>query len=160
MKTLLIKKKVWIPFALLFALTVLLLIARPLATMVERNNINYVQPVGQLVIDNKSGQDLAVIEFNNTRIASYDNATGVRSSATVYGYDAKYIYARVSWDFRFGENGSRSGGTDYGRFAYEGSATDPFGPTVTSAEFQGNDNLNPSLESLFPRKIYDVAIYN
>jgi hypothetical protein len=152
MKKIVIKKKVLIPVIILLFLALSVLLYTPIATTIADSQVHYAQPVGELHIGNDSGQQLAIVDYTEKHLNAIEDLSHAQSSATVYGYDSTYIYASVIFRYQAGDDSSRPlpEGVDYTRFTYEGSS---YAPTITDSISQGDDNHNPSLESIFPRVI-------
>lgn len=127
--------------------------------IIRESNIKYAQPVGELKIESRPDQELAVVIYAEKQAETVIPDTRAHCSATSYGYDSKYIYASVICGVykSNGELGPQGIGTEYGRYTYEGSYYDPI---VTKVENQGEDNVNPSLESIYPAQMFHLAMPN
>ncbi len=133
----------------------LLLSASAILNAIRESKVHYAQAIGVLHTDDQPGQALAIVIY--VEKMSKDNGITAVCSAKVFGYDAKYIYGSTICAWSRPDGSLLGSGSDYSRYTYTGPIDNP---TVTGVVSQGNDDLNPSLESIYPSQIYHIAMPN
>ena len=143
----------------LFTILILLLLIIGIFTISYLKNLSqFPKPVGKLVITNNEKLNVNINKFMETQKSEYDlGKDNYHCVNHLYGYDEQYAYALVYCSGLVTKsNGKMEQGTAFSiptRLAYK---LPDF--RIVSFEQQGNDNANPSLQQLFPKQLYDLAI--
>ena len=112
-------------------------------------NSKYVKPIGKLIMGTDQALHDAIIDY-------CQQDSHLECDTKVLGHDDKYAYAllhRTWYDDIHTKNAK--GGTvavDQARYTYT-----PNPLKITAVAYQGDDNVGPSIQSLYPRPMYDSA---
>jgi hypothetical protein len=141
------KRKVAI---IVFALVALVASSYAIYNFYENNK--YAKPEGKLTM---GGSTI----YRNTIINYCEQEPNQICDAKVLGSDSKYIYAMV---VRTGYKGIHTQAAtetyqyaDDARYVYNNNPL-----KITGVMYVGDDNSNPSVESIYPRKIYQASLDN